>query len=1129
LGSRLRVALCSALCFGVSSFTGTYADDTSIYVNAPVRVDSNILFILDSSGSMTENVSGSNQTRMDAVKQAMTQLINDEGNLNMGLERFHYYLGAPIVFPITPLNSNPDFLGQNIAVAPVSGSADDAEEYEGGTVLLTDALLDITVATPATPPSAEIKMEESIIGDHDQNVDQWESGGQGTGSEDIDIGERVSALRFRDIDVEKNATILSAEIVFTGNAEDLSGETHTVIHGLEVSDMPGFDDITGGVGDFLNDNRTSEGVIWSNVSEDLSAGEATSTPNLRTVIQNIVTQDDWEEGNAMGVMFTARQGRRTMNSYDEEDGDAPILKITYAAPGVIHKEFIVEDLDDDAEQYTDNGTMVVNGSRLGLAHDDGYPQALGVRFNGIDIPQGSEILWADVEFDVHTESGYRDEADFSIDADSRLDPPPFGTGNNDITGRPDVTGQVLWEDVFAPRVGEPLLTPNLGSLVDDLVADTDWAPGNAFVFIFGEGGSLGGRRALCSRDGVDNGSGCPEEAKPLLNVFYVPPAPAGTDPVDQTVGLRFNNLTVPQGATIEQAFLEFRTGAVSTTPGAFTIHVESSTNAAEYSTTSHDITGRTYFGSTVSWDTTVDPWDTVGEIKQSADVSDLVQQVVGQTDNPATTDTIEGWCGGNAIAFKITGDDARVIADSWDKSPATAPVLRVLFNTESITDATEGCIKQKTVSLITTGMDDVEEDVNGNVRFNDDTLDLRDGRHVGLRFQGIQIPRGAQVTSAKLTFSSYDNRAGSIDMDIDVQQHPNGPDFSNTEDDVSSRISGTARQFTDVPAIEWDEDDNWIEGEEYATNVNLAPLIGKIIDGTVKVDDEQWSPGNALVFSVRHKSGNTRIISSVNINTPDIPKRPAELEIEWLAQLGSVDLSPLSTRQWLIQTINDIQPRGRTPTVDSLFEALSYFESANVHYGLTRGAGRSYEESGPTSDTDLDDDYVHIVADVGINWEDSPEELLKDAEFGRLSHPETYVDAGEIPAGMDFQYVDPTTLDNTRTIFRDGSCQEVNPNNPDCRTEHIETTPTSIPQYKSPFLGAKDCEKGFVILLSDGIANSNSSRDLIMSQTGVGSCEFEIPTIDADGKSPDTCTAGTTSARTIPVSTRLTTMSGRSP
>ena len=89
---------------GCSTWVGLRADDTAIYLaQVPGEQEPNVLFTIDTSGSMGWNTPDGSQTRMEAVKDALAILFNQTSNINAGLERFHPQLGAPITFPVVAL------------------------------------------------------------------------------------------------------------------------------------------------------------------------------------------------------------------------------------------------------------------------------------------------------------------------------------------------------------------------------------------------------------------------------------------------------------------------------------------------------------------------------------------------------------------------------------------------------------------------------------------------------------------------------------------------------------------------------------------------------------------------------------------------------------------------------------------------------------------------------------------------------------------------------------------------------------------------------------------------------------------------------------------------------------------
>lgn len=99
--------------YGLSAAHTALADDIEIYVTrdlpADQRVRPNILFILDSSGSMATTVSGTKKSRNQVVREVTKQLVDDlkmSGDVNVGLMRFNNTDGGRVLYPVQRLNSD---------------------------------------------------------------------------------------------------------------------------------------------------------------------------------------------------------------------------------------------------------------------------------------------------------------------------------------------------------------------------------------------------------------------------------------------------------------------------------------------------------------------------------------------------------------------------------------------------------------------------------------------------------------------------------------------------------------------------------------------------------------------------------------------------------------------------------------------------------------------------------------------------------------------------------------------------------------------------------------------------------------------------------------------------------------
>ncbi|MEX2514740.1 MAG: DUF2341 domain-containing protein [Candidatus Paceibacterota bacterium] len=148
----------------------------------------------------------------------------------------------------------------------------------------------------------------------------------------------------------------------------------------------------------------------------------------------------------------------------------------------------------------------------------------------------------------------------------------------------------------------------------------------------------------------------------------------GTSPGgDQEIGLRFQNITIPQGAVITNAYIEFQTDETNSTTTNLTFRAEDNNDTTTFTTGSGDITNRSKTAASVDWNN-VPAWNTISEKHQTPDLSAVVQEVVDRA----------GWQSGNAMAMFVTGDGTR-IAEAYDGEAANAPLLHIEYESPAAT------------------------------------------------------------------------------------------------------------------------------------------------------------------------------------------------------------------------------------------------------------------------------------------------------------------------------------------------------------------------------------------------------------------------------------------------------------
>jgi uncharacterized protein YjiK len=248
-----------------------------------------------------------------------------------------------------------------------------------------------------------------------------------------------------------------------------------------------------------------------------------------------------------------------------------------------------------------------------------------------------------------------------------------GTVNDD--GLPDPPGAVttLWTQVGGPgtvsfgdasAVDTSASFSVAGTYVLRLTADDGelTASDEVTVTVVEGGGqvTLDVRVASGADDAEERASGSIYISSSDLELVY--------DGSDQTVGMRFTGVTIPQGATILTAYVQFQVDESTSGATSLLVAGEDTDSALAFSTATWDISSRARTDAVVPWSVAVWSRGEAGPDQRTPELSAVVQEIV---DRP-------GWSSGNALAIIITGTGERV-AESYEGDAAGAPLLHVVY------------------------------------------------------------------------------------------------------------------------------------------------------------------------------------------------------------------------------------------------------------------------------------------------------------------------------------------------------------------------------------------------------------------------------------------------------------------
>jgi len=456
-----------------------------------------------------------------------------------------------------------------------------------------------------------------------------------------------------------------------------------------------------------------------------------------------------------------------------------------------------------------------------------------------------------------------------------------------------------------------------------------------------------------------------------LTYIYTPSVdstPVASDDDGKRIGLRFENVNVPQSASaITNAYITFTstrdTGVAEDTVASIaastydmTIAGEKTVNSVTFTNSTDDISSRTLTTSSVT--STVTGALAAGDTYQTADLTTVVQEIVAQGD----TGSADGWCMTNAMTFVISADvNFPHNFASYDNDPTNAPVLHIEYDPAQVDD--NACVRRSVALQISHSEDDAEQtliragtDPDNNVFIDSNTLDLTTNsssedagsgttkREVGFRFRNVGVGRGNTIINAELTFTA---RGNSHCDPCDPNDPSDG--YANTETSAPNltitgepnamafeAIVGNLTDRTKVGSTSWVPGE-WLADQKYG--VDVTSVVQAV------VDDGGWSSGDSMGLYVT----GTGLRQTYSIDGASSASQGASLAIEFVgtyAEHGGAK----TVLEYIVEMLADdtfSYTGGYKSTVAGLHEVARYFLGSDVTYGRHRADELSADSDYP--------------------------------------------------------------------------------------------------------------------------------------------------------------------------------------
>ena len=347
---------------------------------------------------------------------------------------------------------------------------------------------------------------------------------------------------------------------------------------------------------------------------------------------------------------------------------------------------------------------------------------------------------------------------------------------------------------------------------------------------------------------------------------------------EHQIGLRFNNILIPNGANISEAEIQFKSFQTNTGAASLTITGQLIGNAPAFTSDRYALSSRNIRTASVTW--SPQPWNN-GDLtaaQKTVNIASIINELISQND----------FVSGNSIVIFIEGTGTRV-ARAYDSASTDAAELCVTYggNTCPDDDGDGVCNDQdscpngpepgticddndsttfndvigancicsgtslpgsnETVCLrIDNGIDDIREQNQGWVKTDGD--DLRLGEHqIGLRFNNVTISNGANILNAEIQFKSFQTNTGTASLTITGQLIGDAPVFTGGQYALSSRNNRTASVTWSPPS--------WNNGD--LTDAQKTVDISSII--TELVNQNDFVSGNSIAIFIEGSGSGYRV------------------------------------------------------------------------------------------------------------------------------------------------------------------------------------------------------------------------------------------------------------------------------
>ncbi|WP_374324639.1 pilus assembly protein [Aquipseudomonas alcaligenes] len=530
------------------------------------------------------------------------------------------------------------------------------------------------------------------------------------------------------------------------------------------------------------------------------------------------------------------------------------------------------------------GTRTTINARSGTGGNDGL-----LLFRNLNVPKGVTLTGAKLVLTRQTNTAApafsikleNTKTAAAFNNDSSIDDRDFGNSALNTTSiTPTLAGNELTFNLLSNFNNLRLLAPSsnpIGDVAIRIRATSD----TSYNWFLGDGS-------------VDS---------PRLELTW-----SGAEAAERTLGLRFQEVAIPKGATVTSARIDFVPAASDDRPVTFAVTAQNAADAGVFSA-GEDFSGRAKTAATVNWSPAEWRTESPSVHVEGPNVTSLVQSVI---------DSNSDWCGNNSMAFFFTptsGSGSRTMY-SFDAAKNLQPVLNVTY-----TGGDSGCLNPILNISVADGKDDARQyrrNSSSTTFMNLTESSLAFGgtnyslTYIGARYQKLPIRNGATVLEAQLLVTADNTNSGTAT--VHLENTGNSAAFTSNSGDLSgrSRTTGTSCSFAPSAA----------EQQLACSNSNIRQELQALF---ARPD---WADGNSLSVILRPTADSNLALKSYESS----PASSIQLRVK--LQFGSLGTNIYTVRDYTNGIVQGLKANGVTPLVPTIHEAAGYFtQLPSKHFG----------------------------------------------------------------------------------------------------------------------------------------------------------------------------------------------------